>query len=98
MPRIPNALRQAIKQRLLTDSRPMSSQEVADGVNSTVSASHRRSPRQMAFVLKQMVREGDLIIASSIKNGLTAHGNERSRVTFALNHEVEDPDIVSEDE
>lgn len=98
MPRIPKTLREAIVTRLKTDCRPMSSAEVAEGVNPEVSTSHRRTPREMAFVLKQMVRDGDLLIASEVKNGFTSHGNERARVTYVLNHEVEDPDIVSEEE
>jgi hypothetical protein len=52
----------------------------------------------MAFVLKQLKREGMVIIASEVKNGLTASGNERSRVEYCLNHEVEDPDVVEEGE
>ena len=52
----------------------------------------------MAFVLKQMKRDGDIIVAKETKNGLTPHGNERVRVEYVLNHAVEDPDIISEDE
>ena len=50
----------------------------------------------MAFVLKQMKRDGDVVVAKEVKNGLTAHGNERSRVEYTLNHEVHDPDVVQE--
>jgi hypothetical protein len=52
----------------------------------------------MAYILKQLKREGMVVIASEVKNGYTASGNERSRVEYTLNHEVEDPDVVEEGE
>ena len=52
----------------------------------------------MAFVLKQMKRDGDILVAKETKNGLTPHGNERVRVEYVLNHEVADPDIITEDD
>jgi len=84
MPRIPKTLRQAIVKRLTTDLRPHNSREVTESVNPDVPQQHRRTARQMAFVLKQMVREGDLVIAHSEKNGTTAHGNERHRDTYTV--------------
>ena len=96
--KIPKKLRQAIRDRLMNDNRPMSSATIADAVNPVVAQGHRKTPKQMAFVLKQMRRDGDVIIAKETKNGLTPSGNERVRVEWALNHEVADPDIISEDD
>lgn len=96
--KIPKKLRAAIKNRLLTDTRPLSSREIAEVVNPEVAQGHRKTPREMAFVLKQMKRDGDIIVAKETKNGLTPHGNERVRVEYVLNHEVADPDIISEDD
>jgi hypothetical protein len=96
--RIPKALKTAIRARLQNEPRPQSPADIANAVNPTVASGHRRSPVKMAFVLKQLKREGMVIIASEVKNGLTASGNERSRVEYCLNHEVEDPDVVEEGE
>ena len=96
--KIPKKLRAAIRNRLLTDNRPMSSAQVAEAVNPEVAQGHRKTPREMAFVLKQMRRDGDIIVAKETKNGLTPHGNERVRVEYVLNHEVADPDIITEDD
>ena len=63
-------------------------------MNNAVKLSYRKTPKQMAFVPKQM-KDGDTV-AKEVKNGLTAHGNERSRVEYTLNHEVHDPDVVQE--
>ena len=98
MKRIPKALRQAIKTKLKTETRPLNSAQIADAVNSTVKSTYRKTARQMAFVLKQMTRDGDLLIAETTKNGYTSSGNERVRQTYVLNHEVEDPDIIGENE
>ena len=94
--KIPKPLRQAIVNLLKTETRPLSSAEIAESVNDTVKPSYRKTTKQMAFVLKQMKRDGDLVVAKEVKNGTTAHGNERSRVEYTLNHEVHDPDIVQE--
>lgn len=75
----------------------MTSRQIADGVNPEVRPNHRKTARQMAFVLKQMERDGDLTIAKETKNGLTAHGFERSRVEYILNEAVDDPDIIEEE-
>lgn len=96
--RIPNKLREAIKTRLMQDSRPLTSKQISEAVNPVVASSHRKTPREMAFVLKQMKRDGDIIVAKETKNGLTPHGNERVRVEYVLNHAVEDPDIISDGE
>jgi len=96
--KIPKKLRAAIRERLMADSRPMTSATIAEVVNPVVAQGHRRTPRQMAFVLKQMKRDGDVIIAKATKNGLTPSGNERVRVEWTLNHEVADPDIITEDD
>ena len=96
--KIPNKLREAIKTRLMQDGRPMSSSQISEAVNPTVANSHRKTPREMAFVLKQMKRDGDILVAKETKNGLTPHGNERVRVEYVLNHEVSDPDIITEDD
>lgn len=96
--RIPKKLRAAIRNRLLTDNRPMSSSQISELVNPEVAQGHRKTPREMAFVLKQMKRDGDIIVATETKNGLTPHGNERVRVEYVLNHEVADPDIITEDD
>jgi|TARA_R110001583_G_scaffold4543_7_gene26116 hypothetical protein len=95
--RIPTKLRQAIKTRLRTDPRPHSSRQITDSVNPEVKQSCRRTSREMAFVLKQMVRDGDLVITNETKNGLTPSGNERTRVEYILNLSVEDPDIISDE-
>jgi hypothetical protein len=96
--RIPNKLREAIRNRLLTDNRPMTSKQIAEVVNPEVAQGQRKTPREMAFVLKQMKRDGDIVVAKATKNGLTPHGNERVRVEYTLNHEVADPDIITEDD
>lgn len=96
--RIPKALRTAIKTRLMTDIRPLTSKQITESVNPIVTKSNQRTSREMAFVLKQMVREGDIVIAKETKNGLTPSGNERSRVEYVLNFESVDPDIVEESE
>jgi len=96
--RIPKALRTAIRTRLRNDTRPMTSKDISDSVNPMVKKSNQRTVREMAFVLKQMAREGDLIISKETKNGLTPSGNERSRVEYVLNFEAVDPDIVEESE
>ncbi len=94
--KIPNPLRQAIVNRLKTESRSLSSGEIAESVNDSVKPAYRKTPKQMAFVLKQMKRDGDVVVAKEVKNGITAHGNERSRVEYTLNHEVHDPDVLQE--
>jgi hypothetical protein len=94
--RIPKALRTAIRTRLMTDIRPLTTKQITESVNPIVTKSNQRTSRQMAFVLKQMVREGDLMVAKETKNGLTPSGNERSRVEYILNFETVDPDIVEE--
>tara|TARA_B100000886_G_scaffold179796_1_gene123327 strand:+ start:1678 stop:1908 length:231 start_codon:yes stop_codon:yes gene_type:complete len=76
----------------------MSSSQISEAVNPTVANSHRKTPREMAFVLKQMKRDGDILVAKETRNGLTPHGNERVRVEYVLNHEVADPDIIMEDD
>ena len=96
--KIPNKLREAIKTRLMQDGLPMSSSQISEAVNPTVANSHRKTPREMAFVLKQMKRDGDILVAKETKNGLTPHGNERVRVEYVLNHEVAAPDIITEDD
>ena len=96
--KIPNKLREAIKTRLMQDGRPMSSSQISEAVNPTVANSHRTTPREMAFVLKQMKRDGDILVAKETKIGLTPPGNERVRVEYVLNHEVADPDIITEDD
>jgi len=96
--RIPKQLRQAIKARLMQDTRPLTSKQISDAVNPVVSSGNQKTPREMAFVLKQMKRDGDVVVAKETKNGLTPHGNERVRVEYVLNHAVEDPDIISESE
>lgn len=94
--KIPKPLRQAIVNRLKNDPRPQSASEITDPVNGVVKPSYRKTTKQMAFVLKQMKRDGDVVVAKAVKNGLTAHGNERARVEYTLNHEVHDPDVVQE--
>lgn len=96
--KIPKNLRKAIRDRLMADDRPMSSATIAEVVNPVVAQAHRKTPKQMAFVLKQMKRDGDVIIAKETKNGLTPSGNTRVRVEWSLNHEVADPDIITEDD
>lgn len=98
MKRIPKNLRMAIIGRMKADPRPMKSGAVAEAVNPIVPQSSKRTAKQMAFVLKRMVKDGDLVVATEIKNGMTAHGNERSRKEYTLNHEVHDPDVVTEGE
>jgi len=94
--KIPKPLRQAIVSRLRSEPRPQSASELTAPVNDSVKPSYRKTAKQMAFVLKQMKRDGDVVVARAVKNGMTAHGNERSRVEYTLNHEVHDPDIVQE--
>lgn len=96
--RIPKALRRAIVKKLKTETTPLSSSDIAERVNNEVNAQNQKTPKQMAFVLKQLVREGTLIVASSVKNGINAHGNERTRDEYTLNFESEDPDIVGGEE
>ena len=96
--RIPKKLREAIIARLKNETRPLNSKQISEAVNPVVASAHNKNPKQMAFVLKQMKRDGDIIVAKETKNGLTPHGNERVRVEYVLNHAIEDPDIISEDE
>ncbi len=96
--KIPKPLRQAIVDRLRADPRPQSASELTEPVNGAIKPTYRKTPKQMSFVLKQMKRDGDLVIAREVKNGTTAHGNERTRKEYTLNHEVHDPDIVEESE
>lgn len=97
MKRIPKNLRTAIIGRMKADPRPMKSGAVAEAVNPIVPKGSKRTAKQMAFVLKRMVKDGDLVVATETKNGITAHGNERSRKEYSLNHEVHDPDVVTEE-
>lgn len=97
MPKIPKAVRNAIKDRLSHDARPMTSGQIAESVNANVKLSQRRTPRQMAFILKQMERDGDLSSVVVSKNGINQHGNRRVRVEYLL-AAVEDPDVMTKEE
>lgn len=94
--RIPKALRNAIRTRLRNDTRSQSASDITLAVNPMVKKSNQRTVREMAFVLKQMRREGDILVSKETKNGITAAGSERSRVEYVLNFEAVDPDIVEE--
>lgn len=97
MPRIPNAIRHAIISKLTEDPRPLNAGQVSCKVNEVVKGSHKRTSRQMAFILKQMAREGDLEKIEVSKNGINQHGNPRTRVEYAL-AAIQDPDVMTKEE
>lgn len=84
---IPTALKQAILNALLhCGNDPLPSAAVSDRVNEDpeLPASMKKTPRQIAYVLKQMARDHPEMIVTHIlsKNGVSRHGTERYRVGY----------------
>jgi len=64
---------------------PMTSAQLAERVNAdpTLPENHRKTPRQLAFVLKQVARVVDGVDAVVLsRNGTSHHGNARFRIGF----------------
>jgi len=84
---IPATLQRAIvKQLVMARSQgPLTTGELAARLNGDpdLPETHQKRPRQLAFVLKQMVRENEEVEAIVLsKNGMSRHGAERSRVGY----------------
>ena len=85
--KIPTPLMRSILNTLVSTKSlgPLTSAQIAERVNKdpALPENHRKTPRQMAFVMKQVGRivDGvDTIVMS--RNGTSHHGNARFRVGF----------------
>tara|TARA_R110000824_G_scaffold288781_7_gene477235 strand:+ start:1244 stop:1726 length:483 start_codon:yes stop_codon:yes gene_type:complete len=86
---IPNPLKRAILNALMmSENDPLPSAAVSDRVNDDpdLPASMKKTPRQIAYVLKQMARDHPDVITTHVlsKNGVSRHGNERFRVGYTV--------------
>ena len=84
---IPRALQKAVL-RALNGHDPLPSAAVSDRVNDdpNLPASMKKTPRQIAYVLKQMARDNPEVIITHVlsKNGVSRHGSERYRVGYTI--------------
>ena len=100
MKRIPKQLKNSIMNSLLRAG-PMTSSQLAERVKSdeSVPAVYQKNPRQMAFLLKQMVRTDDRMKMVEIgKNGKLPNGTDRYRIAFAVDDELTAEDLIEEEE
>jgi len=78
--KIPKSIRQAIKNKLATENRPLGAGVIADAVNTV--QKYQRTPRQMSFILKRLAKEGEIKSIEISKNGINRHGNARVRCEY----------------
>lgn len=78
--KIPKSIREAIKNKLATENRPLGAGVIADAVNNT--QKYQRTPRQMSFILKRLAKEGEIQSVEISKNGINRHGNARVRCEY----------------
>lgn len=78
--KIPKSIRQAIKDKLATEQRPLGAGVIADAVNNA--QKYQRTPRQMSFILKKLAKEGEIKSVEISKNGINRHGNARVRCEY----------------
>lgn len=86
---IPRALKKAVLRALIRSGHdPLPSAAVSDRVNDDpdLPASMKKTPRQIAYVLKQMARDNPEVIETHVlsKNGVSRHGSERYRVGYTV--------------
>ena len=87
--KIPKALKKAVLRALIRSGKdPLPSAAVSDRVNDDpdLPASMKKTPRQIAYVLKQMARDNPEVIETHVlsKNGVSRHGSERFRVGYTV--------------
>jgi hypothetical protein len=85
--KIPTALQQAVVRQLVNarGEGPLTSGELSSRLNGDpkLPATQKKRPRQLAFILKQMVIENEEIESVVLsKNGISQHGAERKRIGY----------------
>tara|TARA_R110001592_G_scaffold210521_3_gene462097 strand:+ start:17348 stop:17824 length:477 start_codon:yes stop_codon:yes gene_type:complete len=98
--RIPKQLKKSILRNLL-QAGPLSAAQVSERVNGdeTVPSVYQKNPRQMAFVLKRLVREDDrLKLVELGRNGKLPSGQDRFRMAFAVDEQLSEDEIDEEEE
>ena len=99
MKRIPKQLKQSILKNLLR-SGPLTSTQLAERTktDNEVPAVYEKNPRQMAFLMKQIVRTDDRVRMVEIgRNGKLPNGTDRYRIAFAIEEELTEEDLSIED-
>ena len=82
----------------------MSAAQISERVNGdeTVPSVYQKNPRQMAFILKRIVRTDDRLKMVELgRNGKLPSGQDRFRMAFAVDEQmteddIEDPEVLVE--
>lgn len=92
--KIPKQLKRSILKNLIKAG-PLSAAQVSERVKNDdiVPAAYQKNARQMAFVLKRLVREDDRIKMIELgRNGKLPSGQDRFRMAFAVDEQVTEID------
>ena len=89
--KIPKSLKRSIVKALMSESREMTASQISERVNNDpdLPENYRKSPKQMAFVLNQVVRDMQGVESVVLsKNGTSHHGTERFRKAYKATYET----------
>lgn len=90
--KIPKSLKRSIVKALLNEAE-LTPAQVSERVNADpeLPENYRKTPKQMAFVMNQVVKElngVEMVVLS--RNGVSHHGNERFRKAYRATYETLD--------